>query len=601
MDPARDALIVAVSEYHDPKLRRLRAPVADARSLGRVLEDPSIGGFRVQMALDEDESALTRRLARFFSDRRPEDLLLIHFSCHGIKDASGELYMAAADTETDLLSATGIPSRWLSEQIGKCRSKRIVVLLDCCFSGSFAFGTSFRAGDQVNVQQHLEGRGRVVITASNAMEYSFEGDQLSGSGQPSIFTAAVVEGLETGKADRDGDRLVSVDELYDYVFDRVRETTPNQSPTKLSSLEGPLYVARSQYQRPVEPAALPQELTDLAHHPYAEARLGAVAELSRLLTSNNPGVRLSARLTLESMVGDDSRRVSDRVREVLSQRSITGPVAVEEVREQLASEAVAEAEVAPAERETESPPTTAIEDQAPAPAVPPLPAPAPATRQAPEHEPSALTRYVRAINPAERRRFAATVAGGLALCALATLLGSVLSYSVFKSAGYLGNATAYAGNVILLAPVAIALMAIAVGSRAAVFSAPLGIGGILAGTGIASLAGLVHYSDTRTFFIIVNMIAGVGLGLASVVLRREPRTVLVAIGLGVLGGLVAGAVTPTPAFTDRGAWTAAQVLSGVISVALLCVLIAFLARAPGLPHAPAELDPSVAGESPLVS
>ena len=163
MDPARDALIVATADYHDPKLQQLRAPVADAHALARVLEDQSIGGFDVQLALDEDESVLTRRLARFFSDRRPDDLLLLHFSCHGIKDASGELYMAAADTETDLLSATGIPSRWLSEQIGKCRSKRIVVLLDCCFSGSFPFGTHYRAGESVHVQQHLLARMQMRV------------------------------------------------------------------------------------------------------------------------------------------------------------------------------------------------------------------------------------------------------------------------------------------------------------------------------------------------------------------------------------------------------------------------------------------------------
>jgi Caspase domain len=597
MDPARDALIVAVSDYRDPKLRQLRAPVADASALGRVLEDPSIGGFRVQLALDEDESALTRRLARFFSDRRPDDLLLIHFSCHGIKDASGELYMAAADTETDLLSATGIPSRWLSEQIGKCRSKRIVVLLDCCFSGSFAFGTSFRAGDEVNVQQHLEGRGRVVITASNAMEYAFEGDQLSGSGQPSIFTAAVVEGLETGKADRDGDQLVSVDELYDYVFDRVREATPNQSPTKLSSLEGPLYVARSQFQRPVEPVVLPQELMDLTHHPYAEARLGAVAELSRLLASNNPGVRLSARLTLESMVGDDSRKVSDRVREVLSQRSITGPVAVEEVREQLAPEAAAE--IAPelkTEERPAAPAPAARKDGVLAPLVPSPPAPTP--RDPPARE---FTRDVRAIGPADRRRIAAVAAGGIALSALGALLGAALSWPVFKSAGYLGNGTAVAAVAILTTPMAIALMAIAVWSRAAAFSASLGVGGFVVATGIASLGGLIHYSNNpRTYFIVVNVIGGLGLGVASTVLRRELRTLLIAIGLGALAGVLAGALTPIPAFTHRGAWTAAQVLSAAIGVAPLCVLIGWLPRASGLQLAPNELDPSVARESPLI-
>ncbi len=319
MDPAREALIVAIAYYRDPRLQRLRAPAADAAALGRVLADAAVGGFRVELSLDEDETKLSRRLARFFADRRPADLLLVHFSCHGIKDASGELYLAAADTETHLLSATGISSRWLNERIGQCRSTRIVVFLDRCFSGSFPFSVHFRANEQLNVQDHLLGRGRVVITASNAMEYSFEGERLSGAGQPSIFTTAVVEGLETGKADRDGDRFVSVDELYEYVYDRVREMTPNQSPTRLSSLDGPVYIARSSYERPVEPVPLPQELTDLAQHPYSGARLSAIDELSAMLSSENRGIALSARLTLERRCVTSN--ATERLRHVPKRRS----------------------------------------------------------------------------------------------------------------------------------------------------------------------------------------------------------------------------------------------------------------------------------------
>ena len=46
---------------------------------------------------------------------------------------------------------------------------------------------------------------RVVVTASSAMEYAFEGDQLTDdhSPRPSMFTSALVEGLATGDADRD--------------------------------------------------------------------------------------------------------------------------------------------------------------------------------------------------------------------------------------------------------------------------------------------------------------------------------------------------------------------------------------------------------------
>jgi uncharacterized caspase-like protein len=55
-----------------------------------------------------------------------------------------------------------------------------------------------------------------------------------------VFTAAVVKALETGEADRDQDRWISVRELYDYVCDEVREITPNQRPNMLSHLEGEL-------------------------------------------------------------------------------------------------------------------------------------------------------------------------------------------------------------------------------------------------------------------------------------------------------------------------------------------------------------------------
>jgi hypothetical protein len=315
---ARDALIVAVADYSDRKLRQLRAPAVDAERLARVLRDASVGDFLVEVASNVREGDLRRRLAQFFANRHPDDLLLVHFSCHGVKDESGELYLAATDTESDVLAATGVASAWLSDQIGRCRSKRIVVLLDCCFSGSFPFGSRTRAGEQVNIQDHLGGRGRAVITASNSMEFAYEGDELAGSGQPSFFTGAVVEALETGRADRDGDGRISVDELYDYVYDRVRERTSNQSPTILSNLEGPLYIARSSYQPPTEPAALPRELLALIESQFANARLVAVEELANLLKSSDPSLVIAARDALEPMLGDDSRSVSTQAAQALA-------------------------------------------------------------------------------------------------------------------------------------------------------------------------------------------------------------------------------------------------------------------------------------------
>src|SRR5215210_8254934 len=113
----RRALIVATGRYDDPKLQRLRAPAADAQQLEAVLCDPAIGDFEVDVAQDCDERDLRRRIARFFHASGREDVLLMHVSGHGIKDARGALFLAASDTELDLLDATAISAAWLDEQM----------------------------------------------------------------------------------------------------------------------------------------------------------------------------------------------------------------------------------------------------------------------------------------------------------------------------------------------------------------------------------------------------------------------------------------------------------------------------------------------------
>ncbi|WP_445151770.1 caspase family protein [Baekduia sp. Peel2402] len=309
MSPAsggRHALIVATARYDDPKLDALRAPATDAAALAAVLADPAKGAFEVETVLDQSQGTVARRIASFFRDRRPDDLLLVHFSCHGVKDDRGELFLAATDTEVDLLSATGVSTQWLNDQITRTRSRRTVVLLDCCFSGAFPFGMRPRSPTIIDAPDELQGRGRAIITASSAMEYAFEGDQLTGAGQPSIFTAAIVEGLETGRADLDGDGRVSVDDLYDYVYDRVRERTPSQTPSKKSDLEGPLYLATT------EGGTLPQEAPPpVAPPPGPARRLRGRRRLAALAAAGVLAVGAVAAVVLAT--GDGSGGAGDSV------------------------------------------------------------------------------------------------------------------------------------------------------------------------------------------------------------------------------------------------------------------------------------------------
>ena len=113
-----------------------------------------------------------------------------------------------------------------------------------------------------------------------------------------MFTSALVEGLESGDADRDQDGLVALDELYDYVYDKVRAATPLQTPGKWTfGVHGELVIAR-RAQPVATPAPLPPELQEAADSSLAGVRAAAVQELARLLHSKHAGRALAAQLAL---------------------------------------------------------------------------------------------------------------------------------------------------------------------------------------------------------------------------------------------------------------------------------------------------------------
>ncbi|HEX8200669.1 MAG TPA: caspase family protein, partial [Isosphaeraceae bacterium] len=98
------ALLVGISSYaHEPW--NLSFADRDAEELSKLLKQAAFGGLddvhmRVLLNEQATTAAVTRALRSFLRKPAPQDVVLLHFSCHGTPDPDGldEVYLVTHDT-----------------------------------------------------------------------------------------------------------------------------------------------------------------------------------------------------------------------------------------------------------------------------------------------------------------------------------------------------------------------------------------------------------------------------------------------------------------------------------------------------------------------
>jgi len=323
------ALIIANTEYTDPGLAQLTAPGKDAKELARVFDSRDICAFDDVIVLFNDiASKVSETIDYFLSNRKPSDLLVLYFSGHGVRDEYGSLYLAVKNTNRARLRSTAIKSDFIREAMDQSRSKRQILILDCCNSGAFAQGTKAEIGGSVGTASAFEGTGygRVVLTASDSTQFAWEGDQVVGETENSLFTNYLVKGLE-GQADTNGDGRITIDELYDYAYEQIVNITPKQTPGKWSyKQQGEIVLRQNIRIEDTKPVPLPDDLLTAMNSSFPYLREGAVSQLDLLLKAKNLSLARSARLALERIAAeDDSRRVAQAAAKALERSPKTEP------------------------------------------------------------------------------------------------------------------------------------------------------------------------------------------------------------------------------------------------------------------------------------
>ena len=195
--------------------------------------------------------------------------------------------------------------------MNRCRSEKIALFLDCCFAGAFTSGMTRRTGtDTAGVKEQFNGSGLFVITASDAMQYSFEGGRQVGDlPEPSPFTKALVDGLRTGEADRNEDGVVSMNELFDYPRGPGPSDLAVADADEIGLQPGRRLGDRPEHARPERPVAS-RGAPGLLKSEDALDRFGALIDLRDVIEGPDRRVAEAGLQALQRLTEDDSRRVA---------------------------------------------------------------------------------------------------------------------------------------------------------------------------------------------------------------------------------------------------------------------------------------------------
>lgn len=232
------ALVVGINEYEDQDgFGKLKYAESDAQAIyEKILIDQDVGGFDpkdVVLFIPKSEkpeitkAEIEESLGNMLSESKEEDLVFIYFSGHGKLDKSNKLCLAVRKTKIKNLVATSIHIDNIKNMIHNSNCKRIVLIIDSCYSGAAGPITLKSEAEQPELAGSLKpisGEGRIVIAASQPLQKSGESEDM----EHGIFTHYLLKGLKDGEADDGNDSDVYAHELFNYISREVGSATRGQ-------------------------------------------------------------------------------------------------------------------------------------------------------------------------------------------------------------------------------------------------------------------------------------------------------------------------------------------------------------------------------------
>ncbi|ADB38981.1 caspase family protein [Spirosoma linguale] len=215
------AVVVGISDYKALSYATgdLRFADRDARQFAAFLQSKSGGSvpasnIRLLTNRQATQAAIEQQLA-VFQQATEADRIILYFSGHGMPD-SFVPYDVEPGKPDGLLTYRDIKTAFY-----RSGAKTKLCIADACLSGGMTRKLTARREAQQLVTPSQTDRSNVaMLLASRSTQLAVEDSRLAGG----AFTYFLLRGL-SGKADLDGNGIVTIKELHQYVSPQLKKRT----------------------------------------------------------------------------------------------------------------------------------------------------------------------------------------------------------------------------------------------------------------------------------------------------------------------------------------------------------------------------------------
>lgn len=256
-NPAREikvhdlhVLAIGIDDYSDDNLDLAHAST-DANALvsaftaqkGRLFNDVKT---KVLSNKEATKANIEDAIRQIKGKAAKEDLVLIYFAGQGA-ESGGSFYLKPTDVKTDPseMEVSSVDNRWVIEEISRYSAPTLYFLDASHSTKADASAPTIGHANMDAVQTDFgkvidnDDEIRIFVSSTSAKQKSTVTPD-----KGSLFAQAMLEAME-GKADKNGNGNVTVEEMNDYVSDRVLgQTSWKQKPTMVKRGIGMVPIAK---------------------------------------------------------------------------------------------------------------------------------------------------------------------------------------------------------------------------------------------------------------------------------------------------------------------------------------------------------------------